>query len=136
MFRINIELPSNASAEQTLERAKIIRNQVLESGLIEVEKDYWYVGRRMPRVLMNVVGGKEKQGSNNLAQSVFYAKDYYEMIDKLPELSRLIVEKNPDILVIVDSFIAGPPVFSDVSYVIYGDDPFVLKKLEKIRTNY
>jgi hypothetical protein len=83
----------------------------------------------MPRVLMNVVGGKEKQGSNNLAQSVFYAKDYYEMIDRLPELSRLIVEKNPDILVIADSFIAGPPVFSDVSYVIYGDDPFVLKKL-------
>ena len=129
MFRIHIELPSNASAEQTLERAKIIRNQVLESGLIEVEKDYWYVGRKMPRVLMNVVGGKEKQGSNNLAQSVFYAKDYYEMIDRLPELSRLIVEKNPDILVIADSFIAGPPVFSDVSYVIYGDDPFVLKKL-------
>lgn len=129
MFRINIELPSNASAEQTLERAKIIRNQVIESGLIEVEKDYWYVGRRMPRVLMNVVGGKEKQGSNNVAQSVFYAEDYYEMIDRLPELSRLIVEKNPDILVIVDSFIAGPPVFSDVSYVIYGDDPFVLKRL-------
>ena len=50
MFRINIELPSNASAEKTLERAKLIRNQVLQSGLIEVEKDYWFVGRRMPRV--------------------------------------------------------------------------------------
>jgi multidrug efflux pump subunit AcrB len=129
MFRINIELPSNASAEKTLKRAKVIRNQVLESGLIEVEKDYWYVGRRMPRVLMNIVGGKEKQGSNNLAQSVFFAKDYYQMIDKLPELSKLIVDKNPDIIVIVDSFIAGPPVFSDVSYVIFGDDPFILKRL-------
>ena len=129
MFRINIELPSNAAAEKTLKRAKVIRNQVLESGLIEVEKDYWYVGRRMPRVLMNIVGGKEKQGSNNLAQSVFFAKDYYQMIDKLPELSKLIVDKNPDIVVIVDSFIAGPPVFSDVSYVIFGDDPFILKRL-------
>jgi hypothetical protein len=38
MFRINIELPSNASAEKTLARAKIIRNQVLESGLVEIEK--------------------------------------------------------------------------------------------------
>ena len=129
MFRINIELPSNASAEKTLERAKIIRNQVLESGLVEVEKDYWFVGRRMPRVLMNIVGGKEKQGSNNVAQSVFFAKDYYQMIDNLPELSKLIVDKNPDIIVIVDSFIAGPPVFSDVSYVIFGDDPYVLKQL-------
>ena len=74
MFRINIELPSNASAEKTLERAKLIRNQVLQSGLIEVEKDYWFVGRRMPRVLMNIVGGKEKQGANNVAQSVFSQK--------------------------------------------------------------
>ena len=129
MFRINIELPSNASAEKTLERAKVIRDQVLQSGLIEVEKDYWFVGRRMPRVLMNIVGGKEKQGANNLAQSVFFAKDYYQMIDNLPELSKLIVDKNPDIIVVVDSFIAGPPVFSDVSYVIFGDDPFILKQL-------
>ena len=51
------------------------------------------------------------------------------MIDNLPELSKLIVDKNPDIIVIVDSFIAGPPVFSDVSYVIFGDDPFILKQL-------
>jgi hypothetical protein len=35
----------------------------------------------MPRVLMNIVGGKEKQGANNEAQSVFFAKDYYQMID-------------------------------------------------------
>ena len=83
----------------------------------------------MPRVLMNIVGGEEKTGSNNHAQAVFFAKDYYQMIDNLPELSKLIVDKNPDIIVIVDSFIAGPPVFSDVSYVIFGDDPFILKQL-------
>ena len=76
MFRINIELPSNASSEQTLERAILVRQQVLNSGLIEIEKDYWFVGRMSPRVLMNVVGGKEKQWSNNMAQSVFYAKNY------------------------------------------------------------
>jgi len=129
MFRINIELPSNASSEQTLARAKLIREQVLNSGLIEIEKDYWFIGRMAPRVLMNVVGGKEKQGSNNMAQSVFYAKDYYEMIRNLPELSKLIAQKNPDIIINTDSFIQGPPVFADVSFAIYGDDPFVLKKL-------
>jgi len=129
MFRINIELPSNASSEQTLGRAKLIREQVLNSGLIEIEKDYWFIGRMAPRVLMNVVGGKEKQGSNNMAQSVFYANDYYEMIRNLPELSKLIAQKNPDIIINTDSFIQGPPVFADVSFAIYGDDPFVLKKL-------
>jgi multidrug efflux pump subunit AcrB len=129
MFRINIELPSNASSEQTLERAMLVRQQVLNSGLIEIEKDYWFVGRMSPRVLMNVVGGKEKQGSNNMAQSVFYAKNYEEMIRKLPELSKLIVQQNPDILIITDSYISGPPVFADVSFAIYGDDPLVLKEL-------
>ena len=129
MFRINIELPSNASTEQTLEKAKLVRQQVLNSGLIDIEKDYWFVGRMSPRVLMNVVGGKEKQGSNNLAQSVFYAKNYDEMIKNLPELSKLLVQKNPDILVVTDSYISGPPVFADVSFAIYGDDPLILKEL-------
>ena len=129
MFRINIELPSNASTEQTLEKAKLVRQQVLNSGLIDIEKDYWFVGRMSPRVLMNVVGGKEKQGSNNLAQSVFYAKNYDQMIKNLPELSKLLVQKNPDILVVTDSYISGPPVFADVSFAIYGDDPLILKEL-------
>ena len=129
MFRVNIELPSNASSQTTMERVKEIREDILKSGLISIEKDYSFIGRMMPRVLMNVVGGEEKQGSNNIAQSVFFATDYYEMIENLPELSRRLVKNNPDIIVLVDSFSSGPPVFSDVSYVIFGDDPDLLKSL-------
>ena len=83
----------------------------------------------MPRVLMNIVGGKEKTGSNNWAQAVFFADDYYEMIDKLPELSRLIVAKNPDVVIYIDSFFSGPPFFSDIRYDIFGDDENVLVAL-------
>ena len=129
MFRVNIELPSNASSQKTMERVKEIREDIFKSGLISIEKDYSFIGRMMPRVLMNVVGGEEKQGSNNIAQSVFFATDYYEMIENLPELSRRLVKNNPDIIVLVDSFSSGPPVFSDVSYVIFGDDPDLLKSL-------
>ena len=129
MFRVNIELPSNASSLTTMERAKAIREDILKSDLISIEKDYSFIGRNMPRVLMNIVGGEEKQGRNNVAQSVFFASDYYEMIENLPELSRRLVKNNPDIIVIVDSFSSGPPVFSDVSYVIFGDDPDLLKSL-------
>ena len=129
MFRVNIELPSNASSSQTLEKSKLIRQQLIDSNLIEIEKDYWFIGRRMPRVLMNVVGGEEKQGSNNVAQSVFYAKDFNQMVKNLPELSRKLVSKNPDTIIIVDSFTSGPPVFSDISYKIFGDDPDVLLQL-------
>ena len=129
MFKINIELPSNSSTLKTLERAKEIRKQVIESNLIEIKKDYWFVGRMMPRVLMNVVGGKDKQGQNNVAQSVFFVDDYYEMVNNLPELSKLLSEKNSDIIIYVDTFQSGPPVFSDINYRIYGDDPFILESL-------
>ena len=36
---------------------------------------------------------------------------------------------NSDIFILVDSYTSGPPVFSDVSFVILGDDPEVLKVL-------
>ena len=129
MFRVHIELPQNSSTLKTAERAKLVREQILESNLIDIEKDYWFVGRWMPRVLMNIVGGKEKTGSNNSAQAVFFAKDYYEMIENLPDLSRLIVSKNPDLVVYIDSFYSGPPFFSDIRYDIFGDDENVLVEL-------
>jgi multidrug efflux pump subunit AcrB len=129
MFRVHIDLPENSSSIKTAEKAKIIRQQIIESDLIEIEKDYWFVGRWMPRVLMNIVGGMEKTGSNNSAQAVFFANDYYEMIDKLPDLSRLIVSKNPDTTIYIDSFYSGPPFFSDIRYDIFGDDENVLLEL-------
>jgi multidrug efflux pump subunit AcrB len=129
MFRVNIELPANASSQLTLDRVKSVRKEIINSGLIEIEKDYAFVGRSTPRVLFNVVGGEEKTGRNNTAGAVFYAKDYYEMIENLPELSKRLVKSNPDIFILVDSYTSGPPVFSDVSFVILGDDPEVLKVL-------
>jgi len=129
MFRVHIDLPENSSSIKTAEKAKIIRQQIIESDLIEIEKDYWFVGRWMPRVLMNIVGGMEKTGSNNSAQAVFFANDYYEMIDNLPDLSRLIVSKNPDTTIYIDSFYSGPPFFSDIRYDISGDDENVLLEL-------
>ncbi len=129
MFRIHIELPTNSSSIKTMERSKLVRQQVIDSNLIEIEKDYWFVGRRMPRVLMNIVGGDDKEGSNNGAQAVFYANDYYEMIENLPKLSKNLSSNNPDLVIFVDNFNSGPPVFADVSYRIIGDDVNVLRQL-------
>ena len=129
MFRVNIELPQNSSTLKTLEKATEIRNQIIESDLIQIEKDYWFVGRRMPRVLMNIVGGVEKQGANNQAQSVFFVENYDEMVKNLPDLAKLLNKKNPDVIIYIDTFYQGPPVFSDINFKIYGDDPFLLKKL-------
>ena len=129
MFRIHIELPTNSSSTKTLEKVQEIRNQVIDSNLIELDKDYWFIGRWMPRVLMNIVGGEEKNGGNNHAQAVFFAKDYYEMIENLPKLSKMLVAQNSDLIIFVDSFQTGPPVFSDIQYSIIGDDENVLRAI-------
>ena len=129
MFRIHIELPTNSSSIKTLERVEEIRKQVIDSNLIELDRDYWFIGRWMPRVLMNIVGGEEKTGGNNHAQAVLFAKDYFKMIDNLPKLSKMLVAKNPDLIIFVDSFQSGPPVFSDIQYSIIGDDENVLRVL-------
>jgi multidrug efflux pump subunit AcrB len=129
MFRIHIELPTNSSSTKTLERVQELRQQIIDSNLIELDRDYWFIGRWMPRVLMNIVGGGEKNGANNHAQAVLFAKDYYEMIDNLPELSKMLVAKNSDLIIFVDSFQSGPPVFSDIQYSIIGDDENVLRAI-------
>ena len=129
MFRIHIELPTNSSSTKTLERVQELRQQIIDSNLIELDRDYWFIGRWMPRVLMNIVGGEEKNGANNHAQAVLFAKDYFEMIDNLPELSKMLVAKNSDLIIFVDSFQSGPPVFSDIQYSIIGDDENVLRAI-------
>ncbi len=139
MFRVHLELPENTSTLTTESRSKEIRQQIIDSKLIEIEKDYWFVGRKMPRVLMNIVGGKEKMGSNNFSQAVFFVQDYNQMIRNLPKLSKLITSQNSDVIIYFDSFFQGPPVFADVSYEIYGDDESILlelgSKLELIINN-
>ena len=129
MFRIHIELPTNSSSTKTFERVQELRQQIIDSNLIELDRDYWFIGRWMPRVLMNIVGGEEKNGANNHAQAVLFAKDYFEMIDNLPELSKMLVAKNSDLIIFVDSFQSGPPVFSDIQYSIIGDDENVLRAI-------
>tara|TARA_B100001248_G_scaffold109992_1_gene82068 strand:- start:322 stop:1707 length:1386 start_codon:yes stop_codon:yes gene_type:complete len=139
MFRVHLELPENTSTLATESRSKEIRQQIIDSKLIEIEQDYWFVGRKMPRVLMNIVGGKEKMGSNNFSQAVFFVEDYNQMIRNLPKLSKLITSQNSDVIIYFDSFFQGPPVFADVSYEIYGDDESILlelgSKLELIINN-
>ena len=51
------------------------------------------------------------------------------MIENLPRLSKNLSANNPDLVIFVDSFQSGPPVFADVSYRIIGDDVNVLRQL-------
>ena len=139
MFEVIIELPQGTSAEKTLEKAIDVRNQIIESNLIPLKRDIWFIGSRLPRVLMNVVGGDSKEGNNNTAEAVLYAEDFYQMMKNLPELSRKLSADNPDIKILVDNFFSGPPVFADIEYKIIGNDREILgilgEQLELIVSN-
>ena len=129
MFEVIVEMPQGTSTEETLKKSIDVRNQIINSGLIELKQDVWFVGSRLPRVLMNVVGGDSKEGNNNSAQAVLYAKDYYQMMRNLPLLSKKLSDDNPDINILVDNFFSGPPVFADIEYKIMGNDRDVLAML-------
>ena len=127
MFKVSIELPQNSNVESTEKEVLKIRESILKSGI--VEDDFWFIGRRLPRILYNVIGGDSALGSNNLAQGVYIASSYSEMIKKLPTLAKRLTSENPDLKIIIDKFDSGPPVDAAVEYSIDGPDLSVLRAL-------
>ena len=67
--------------------------------------------------------------SSKIDSDAMQALAKHEMINNLPDLSKLLSAKNPDLTIYVDSFQSGPPVFSDVNFRILGDDVDILRKL-------
>ena len=127
MFRVSIELPSNSTVTETEEKVQDIRQQILKTGV--VDRDVWFIGRKLPRILYNVVSGDSPIGSNNFAEGVYFATSFKEMIPILPSLAKKIARDNPGVDVRIDKFYSGPPVFAAIDYSIKGDDPEVLQLL-------
>ena len=112
MFQVKIELPRNTSAQTTLITAENLREQLAKYNFIK--EDIWFVGRRLPRILGNVVGGDSELGSNNIAQGVYFTTNYWTMIKNIDEIAKDLIKNNPEIRIVVDSFQSGPPVFADI----------------------
>ena len=129
MFKVFIELPQNSNVRTTEKRVKQIRESIAQSEV--AEDDFWFIGRRLPRILYNVIGGDSELGSNNLAQGVYFATTYKEMMASLPALARRLNAENPDLKIIVDKFSSGPPVDAAVELSIDGPDMAILKILGK-----
>ena len=129
MFKVSVELPQNSNVYSTEKSVLKLRESILQSGI--VEDDFWFIGRRLPRILYNVIGGDSALGSNNLAQGVYIASSYREMTKKLPLLAKRLTAENPDLKIIIDKFDSGPPVEAAVEYSIDGPDLSILRALGK-----
>ena len=127
MFKVEVELDANASIYATNERVTSIRDQVLLEDY--VTRDMWWVGRRLPRLLYNIIGGPSGEGSDNLATGVFFASSYSQMDSSLANLAKRLEKDHADVRVRVSKFTNGPPVEFPVNIAIFGDDNQVLKSL-------
>ena len=127
MFKVEVELDKNASIFATKERVKSIREQVLIEDYIE--SDMWWIGRRLPRLLYNVIGGSSGEGSDNLATGVYFTDSYSEMDRSLEDLAKNLEKDHADVRIRVSKFTNGPPVEFPVQVAIFGDDNQVLKIL-------
>ena len=127
MFKVEVELDKNASIFATKERVKSIREQVLMEDYIE--SDMWWIGRRLPRLLYNVIGGSSGEGSDNLATGVYFTNSYSEMDRSLEDLAKNLEKEHADVRIRVSKFTNGPPVEFPVQVAIFGDDNQVLKIL-------
>jgi multidrug efflux pump subunit AcrB len=126
-FRVDVELDANASIYATNKRVSSIRDQVLLEDYIET--DMWWVGRRLPRLLYNVIGGSSGEGADNLATGVFFTSSYREMESSLTDLAKRLEKDHADVRVRVSKFTSGPPVEFPVVIAIFGEDNQVLKSL-------
>ena len=127
MFKVEVELDANASIYATNQRVTSIRDQVLLENY--VTRDMWWVGRRLPRLLYNIIGGPSGEGSDNLATGVFFTSSYSEMDSSLANLAKRLEKDHADVRVRVSKFTNGPPVEFPVNIAIFGDDNQVLKSL-------
>jgi len=129
MFKVLVELPENTSAEGSEQRLRELSKDINETLGLEVHDEVWFVGRKMPRVLYNVIGGDSPLGSNNRAEGFFMVNSYTAMMERIPSLGRELAKNNPDLKVITDKFDSGPPVFASIEYRILGDDIEILREL-------
>ena len=129
MFKVLVELPPNSNVESSEKAVLKLRDTIAQSGI--VQDDVWFIGRRLPRILYNVIGGDTALGANNLAQGVYISNSYKEMKKALPELAKRLTSENPGLKIIVDKFDSGPPVDAAVEYSIDGPDLNILRALGK-----
>ena len=94
-----------------------------------MDSDMWWVGRRLPRLLYNVIGGSSGEGSDNLATGVFFTSSYSKMDSSLTDLAKRLEKDHADVRVRVSKFTNGPPVEFPVIIAIFGDDNQILKSL-------
>jgi multidrug efflux pump subunit AcrB len=117
-FEVQIQLPSQASIDETTERAREVRERILQNDA--VARVHWFVGRGSPKFYYNLLGGREDTPS--FAQALVQLKSKEAALQVINELQRDLDASFPDTQVLCKQLEQGPPVDAPLEIRIFGPD--------------
>jgi multidrug efflux pump subunit AcrB len=117
-FEVQIQLPSQASIDETTERAREVRERILQNDA--VARVHWFVGRGSPKFYYNLLGGREDTPS--FAQALVQLKNKEAALQVINELQRDLDASFPDTQVLCKQLEQGPPVDAPLEIRIFGPD--------------
>lgn len=124
-FHLEVELPAQASLEQTRAAVLEVRDRVLEHP--EVAGIHWFLGRSAPTFYYNVV--KFKDGSPRYAQAIVQLKSDRRCRETIRALQDQLDVEFPDLRVLVRQLEQGPPFEAPIEVLVYGPDLDKLREL-------
>jgi len=122
-FHLEVELPAQASLEQTKAAVHQVRQSMLEHP--EVTGVHWFLGRSAPTFYYNVV--KFKDGSPRYAQAIVQLSSEDRCRETIRELQDQLDDEFPGLRVLVRQLEQGPPFEAPIEVLVYGPD------LDKLR---
>ena len=125
MFQIQVEVPAVYTVESTVKVVEKIDSSLQSYPWIE--QRYWTIGGEAPRVFYNLIS----TGNDNaqIARGFIYTEGQQDARKHAFQLQRDLIELFPGIIVRVDPFTQGPPVFAPLEVKIWGNDSKQLRRL-------
>ena len=124
-FQIELELPSTASLDQTLNTVHELRGALLAHEL--VEEVTWFLGESAPPFYYNVI--PRRRNTSSYAQALVQLRHGTNPLPVIRELQQQLDEQAPDCRVLVRQLEQGPPFDAPVELRLYGPDLTVLRRL-------
>ncbi len=124
-FQIELELPAQASLDETLRTVTAMRQQILEHE--KVEEVSWFVGESAPSFYYNLI--PRRRSTSSYAQAFVQLKAGEEPLTTIREMQSELNELVPGSRVLVRQLEQGPPFDAPVEVRLFGPDLAVLQDL-------
>lgn len=125
VLNVEVELPVNASIEETLAVTQAISKELQADPTIQ--SVYWFVGESAPVFYYNLIPNRKNQ--SRYAQAIVKRTTALDNVALIHRLQKLLDEKFPQTLPLVRQLEQGPPFYAPVEIRLFGPDLEQLQNL-------